>query len=421
VKIENLRLEKSGNRSRVVARVKWEDCDRPERDVYFETDAEFAAGLSCNPNAFLLAAIIPAMRHRERRILVDGEVCPELREGLMEVMSWLKHWSGGKHKVIQIEAQSASQPPQGLPERAAFFFSGGIDSLATLRANRLNVPRTHPGSFKDGLLIFGLDVEKTDAFEHVLKYLSVVAADAGINLVPVYTNERHLDDDWGFWAYEFQGAALSAVAHVLNHRVTSVSIGATYDLENLGPWGSHPLLDCNFSSHELRVRHDGLRLSRLEKTRLLAGWDVALHHMRVCNKSDAYKADQLNCGKCEKCLRTMLALICLGALSRSRAFAVKDVSEQGAADIHIADEYVASCYPELIGPLRGAGREDLARGVEHALARYRGETGFYGPLKRLDRVYFGNGVRKIKRHLVSLRHVGLYLSNVWWLDAYVGG
>jgi hypothetical protein len=203
--------------------------------------------------------------------------------------------------------------------------------------------------------------------------------------------------------------------------VTSVSIGATYDLENLGPWGSHPLLDCNFSSHELRVRHDGLRLSRLEKTRLLAGWDVALHHMRVCNKSDAYKADQLNCGKCEKCLRTMLALICLGALSRSRAFAVKDVSEQGAADIHIADEYVASCYPELIGPLRGAGREDLARGVEHALARYRGETGFYGPLKRLDRVYFGNGVRKIKRHLVSLRHVGLYLSNVWWLDAYVGG
>jgi len=416
--IKDLHFDPSGDRPRVVATIKWEDCERPGMDLYFETDPAFSDALSCNPNAFLLAAVIPAMRHGERRIGIEGEICPQLREGLMEVMAWLKHWFGGKRKIIAIEARSISQTPPPVPERAAFLFSGGIDSLATLRANRLNIPPTHPGSFKDGLLIFGLDVEKPEAFEHVLKRLSVVAAEAGINLVPVYTNERYLDDDWAFWAYEFQGAALSAAAHVLNRRLTGVSIGATYDLENLAPWGSHPLLDSNFSSHELRVRHDGLRLSRLEKTRLLAGWDVALNHMRVCNKSETYRADQLNCGRCEKCLRTKLALISVGALSRSRAFADDDVSEEAAAEIAIGDQYVASCYPELVRPLRSAGREDLARGIERALARYRGETGLFGPLKRLDRAYFNDGIRKIKRHIASagwrMKMLAWFFTSACW-------
>jgi hypothetical protein len=401
--IENLRSEKNGHRSRVAATVSWEHCDRPKQDVYFETDEQFADALTCNPHAFLLACVMPAMRHGEARIKLDAEICPQLRGGLIEGMSWIRHWFGPERKLVEIEAKTASSAPSRIQDRAAFFFSGGIDSLATLRANRLNYPTGHPGSFKDGVLIYGLDVDKPDAFEHVMKSITRVAKDAGITLVPVYTNERYLDDDWAFWAYEFQGAALAAVAHALDRRLTSISIGSTYYLDSLAPWGSHPLLDPNFSSHNLRIRHDGIALSRFDKTRMIAEWEVGLDNVRVCNKAEQYTSHQLNCGKCEKCIRTMLALVALGALQRSQAFAVRDVTEATAAKLPIGDKFVESCYPELIEPLERVGRRDLARGVRQALARFRGETGLVGPIKRLDRVLFKDSLRELKRNVVAKR------------------
>ena len=54
MKIENLRSEKRGDRSRVAATVIWEDCDRPTHEVYFETEEAFAKDLSCNPHSFLI-------------------------------------------------------------------------------------------------------------------------------------------------------------------------------------------------------------------------------------------------------------------------------------------------------------------------------------------------------------------------------
>ena len=37
MRIENIRLEKTGDRARVTATVLWEDCGRPTQDIYFET------------------------------------------------------------------------------------------------------------------------------------------------------------------------------------------------------------------------------------------------------------------------------------------------------------------------------------------------------------------------------------------------
>ena len=82
MKIENLRSEYVSGRPRVSATVVWEDNERPSSDVYFETSEEFCEGLTCNPNAFILGSIMPALRHGEKRIRIDADICPELREGL---------------------------------------------------------------------------------------------------------------------------------------------------------------------------------------------------------------------------------------------------------------------------------------------------------------------------------------------------
>src|SRR5689334_23806299 len=142
---------------------------------------------------------MPALWHGERRIALDTELCPELRTGLQTAMAVIHHWYDLPRPLVQIEARPRAQTAPAKPDRAAFFLTGGVDSLATLRTNQLNFPTSHPGSFKEGILIFGLEVEKPDEFEHVRKWLGELAAQSGINLLTLYTNERSLEDDWNFW------------------------------------------------------------------------------------------------------------------------------------------------------------------------------------------------------------------------------
>jgi hypothetical protein len=399
MKIEHLRRENHGELTRVVARVIWEDLARSPQEIYFDTTPPFANGLLCNPDAFLIAGILPAWRHGESRISIEGEVSPELFEGLVTVMSWLREWFRPESKLIRIEAAPATQvmsPPAAA--RSGFFFTGGVDSLAALRANRLSFPVSHPGSIKDGLLVFGLEVDQPEAFALVMEAVSEVAADSQVTLVPVYTNVRYLDEDWVFYRDEFQGAILAAVGHALAGRLTGLSIAATYDIPNLGPWGSHPLLDPHFATENLRIHHQGVALSRLQKVKLLLDWPLALNRLRVCNKGELYRPGKLNCGQCEKCTRTMLELAALGSLERSTAFP-HEITEEAAGSVYIHDGYVASCYTELIEPLKERGRYDLVRGIERSLDAYRGEIGWRGILKRFDRNRLNGGLRALKRAL----------------------
>lgn len=69
MKIENLKSEKNADLARVAATITWENCDRPTQEIYFETTEAFAQDLTCNPHAFLVACIMPAMRHGEKEYL----------------------------------------------------------------------------------------------------------------------------------------------------------------------------------------------------------------------------------------------------------------------------------------------------------------------------------------------------------------
>ncbi|HWO43952.1 MAG TPA: hypothetical protein VNO43_19340, partial [Candidatus Eisenbacteria bacterium] len=309
MRIENLRLEERGARTRSVATVVWEDCARPPQDVYFETESVFAEGLWPNPDAFLTVCLMPALWHGETRVRVDGRICPELRSGLLTVMGVMRSWNGITRPPVRIEAEPRPPAFSDRAARAGFFFSAGVDSLATLRLNHLNFSADHPGYFKDGLLVYGMEVDRPDAFEHVLKTASVIAEAAAITMIPVYTNARSLEEEWDFWIDLGQGAVFAAAAHSLSRRLTTVSIASSYDVPHLHHTSTHPLIDPNYSSWDLRIKHDAVEMPRVDKIRLLADWDVAIDNVRVCNQAHLYNAERLNCGKCEKCVRTMIGFL----------------------------------------------------------------------------------------------------------------
>jgi hypothetical protein len=418
--INDLRSEVVNGRKRVAATIIWEDADRPAHELYFETDEELSSGLSCNPHAFLVGSIIPAMYYGEKRLAIDAEICPELRAGLVTAMSWLRHWyyEPGR-ELVRIEAGTRSSTPKPrTPDRAGFFFSGGVDAFTTLRANRLNIPEEHPGSIQDGVLVFGLEMDDPEMFRHVLEYYENVSRKAGITLVPIYTNlylNYRAEDarrDFSFWSYQFQGSALASIAHALASRCTVMSIAASeaiseasiLGLQNLGPYGTHPLLDPLYSSSDLRIRHDGIELSRLEKTRLIAGWDVALQNLRVCNQYRQYRSGSLNCGRCEKCVRTMLELLALGALDKTNVFPSQNVSVELVLELPVWRAYdERACYIELLGPLTKIKRNDLVIAIKKliAMGQSRESHGLKKWLSAFDQRYLRGCLQRMKRALTT--------------------
>ncbi len=407
MKVVNLRKESNADRVRIIATVIWENRDRPSQDVYFETTAEFGDALFLNPNSFLLACTLTAMRFEEKRIAIDAPISPEIKDGLINSMKCLINWQLKERQVIKIEAPIETEVLfVDKPPRAGALFSGGIDALAMVRDNHLNFPSDHPRHIKDGILVYGVlqgENEQDPNFQNVINAVSAMAEDAGIKLIQVYTNAyahfRDLDPDFSFWRYEYHGSFLAAIAHAFVPRLSVASIASTYDYANLEPWGSHPLLDPLYSTTSLQIRHENAALSRLEKTQLVGEWDVALKHLRVCNEKESYSQGNYNCGNCEKCVRTMTAFLALKLLDQISTFKNKDVSQAKLVNTcYLSDNYEENCYRELIKPLTDINRLDLVDGIEQISRRYH-EQDLKGIIKRLDRALFNGSLSEIGQKL----------------------
>jgi len=401
MRIENLRQEKAGDRTQITATVLWEDCDRPTQEIFFATDEKFADSIWCNPHAFLVGSIIPAMYNGERRIKIDQEICPELVEGLLDAMGWLRHWFyEPARELVKIEAKRRSSLPIGrTPERTGSFFSGGVDSIGTVCANRRDYPLDHPGSIKDGLLIYGNNIEfdpRIETFKQAVHSLSEVAKDAKMQLIPVYTNVRSLDESVDFFSKQFHGAILASVAHALSRRLSRVLIASSNSIEDLEPYGSHPLIDPNYSSYETRIIYDDVLSTRLAKTKLVSEWDVALQNIKVCGPN--YPGE--NCGQCEKCIRTMLALMAVGKLDETKAFPHQVTAEMISRRVKIGDNPRVLMYSEMIPALTAKGRHDLVRVINRKIREFHyGESPsrrWRRAMRAFDQRYLNGSLTKAK-------------------------
>jgi hypothetical protein len=102
-------------------------------------------------------------------------------------------------------------------------------------------------------------------------------------------------------------AALASVAHALSEVVGTMYVAAS-DVEP--PWGSAPELDAAWSSESMRIENFSAELSRLQRVASIARWEPLRGRLRVCWEN---KSSDLNCGFCEKCVRTRLQLHASGA------------------------------------------------------------------------------------------------------------
>ncbi len=103
--------------------------------------------------------------------------------------------------------------------------------------------------------------------------------------------------------------------------------------------GCYDLLSLNcFSTSRLKFYSVGANVTRMEKTRLVAGYEPSYSYLNVCVNSR--QQDHRNCCICEKCQRTMLSLDAIGKLEKYRAvFDVDDYYKN-------KKRYLSNCVKE---------------------------------------------------------------------------
>jgi hypothetical protein len=321
----------------------------------------------------MVAAAPLALLNKERRITIEAPVCPYLLDHLRDALHLLALWNPELTPPV-LESPRAPVEPDVEPRRAAFCMSGGVDSLAALADNHGALPPGHRERFQDGIFIFGLNTHdfvagepvppRVEWYRQLGDKLREFCARRGVALVPVATNIRSLYADWPDWLRAGPGATLAAVAHAMPRRLHSLTIATAGNGVYTGRIGTEPLLDPLYSSYSLSIRAVHASLSRMEKIRMIASDDDALAVLQTCFLKTLPPDGALNCGRCEKCVRTMLALESCGALDRSPTFASRELSPEIIESLDVAWPIH---YRRLVGPLRERGRDDLARMVERKL------------------------------------------------------
>lgn len=321
-------------------------------------------------NAALAIALVPAMRAARSLVLADP-LSPRLFASQAAIQKLFQDWDN-RFNVVRITAP-LGEPHQVSTGGTGIFFTGGVDSFFSLLRHREEI--TH--------LIFvrGFDIklQKQDVDGSVLPAIRAVAAQMNKTLVEVSTNIREFSDRLVDWALDYHGAALAAVALLLAPMLNKVYVASTHSERDTFRWGSHLFLDHLYSTETLSLIHDGADATRVEKVAAIANNRLVQQTLRVCNKGGAY-----NCGRCEKCLRTMINLRVAGALEQVVTFD-RNLRLNEVRLIQVRDENKASFVSENLTALRAKGvDDDLALALNDALNRrfYKGWGRLEKPLIR---------------------------------------
>jgi len=305
--------------------------------------------------------LLPSMQLGENIHMQNKPVDNLFLNAITDIQHIYKNWNP-QYQITKILNTKRAEPASdfaGRPKkRVATFFSGGIDSFYTLLKHR--------GDITDIIFVHGLDIplENTALREQTVTALKAIGADFNVNLVEVETNLKTALLPYGDWRLILHGVALASVGLLLQDDFFVIYIPASHEYTHLFPLGTHPILDHLWSTQSLRFIHDGAESTRLEKTELVSQSDTALRHLRVCwrNTGGAY-----NCGKCEKCLRTMITLYIFGKMDSCPTFS-EPLSSKRVAKMKLKGKNTRKFARQNIARLQQMqGGTAIEKALKHAL------------------------------------------------------
>jgi hypothetical protein len=368
IHIPEPRLERDGDLWRIEA-------DVEGTTVFFESRIR----LSPRPEALVCPFLLPAMAQRAD-LDVASPVSPRLLDNFQFIRRRAMEWWPSLSDIT-IRAPRGEARPRG--PHAGVFYTGGADSTYVLQQLH---SRLRYAVFNEGF-----DIALQDAHAERLRLtvasLAGSAAACGLELLTVRTNLRShplfQTPRWG----TTHVAALAAVAHALGDHVHTMYVAAS---DVPPPWGSYPDLDAAWSSESVEIRNFSAELSRLQRVEAIAKWEPARRNLRVCltNRSPL---PELNCGNCEKCLRTRMQLLVAGAPDGLDSFRAEVLPLRSLlGSLYNVPTDVHGQWREIVARLND---REMIRQIERAIRGQRQPLWRRGA-RHLRRIY----LRSLRRH-----------------------
>lgn len=377
VRITDLSYTTSNGRQRLTAMIHWDNVSRSPQNIYFETTSD-SPRLYQSIAPFIISAAVPAMAAGETTIETDYPLDPALFEGIPTALNIIFYWCrdiASGWAIPQLKAPIAGDIISNTSRGTAFFYSGGVDATFTLLQNHSAVPLNDPGRIVAALIVYGLDLGfKTESDDHAAFLEFVTSASSFlkprlVQPIVMWTNVRQLDPRPGFWGRAFNGFPLSAIAQLFPERFHQVLIGTSGDRLSDAvqqPWGSHPVIHSYLNSINVQGRSPCVEITRLNRTKRIARDPEALKSLRVCFHSSE---GRLNCGHCEKCVRTRVALLLAGM--PTEVFPGPPLDAELIRSIVITSKVGQLEHEELRDGLRDAGLRDLADAEDRILYKWK--------------------------------------------------
>jgi hypothetical protein len=304
VRLERLRVREDAGRVRRTVELAWIG---GSSEVTVEVPAEYAPAAD-DYSPFVPVALLAAMRRAEP-LQIDGPVSERLLGNLTHAQEIVSAWNPTLRRVAVRATgivQAAGAPAPG----RVSCFSRGIDSTYSAAIGR-------PPGEELGGLVFWRDFElgyTEPTRRREVELVEEAAGRLGLPVAAVVSSDvpRHLVDVVDFT--DATSAMLAAVTLSLPGLAGRCVIPSAIGYIDLGPIGTHPLLDGLWSTEAVSLEHDSCVPTREGKIDwLVRNRPDMLELLHVCMEQDSVE----NCGRCGKCLWTMVALHVSGGLERA--------------------------------------------------------------------------------------------------------
>lgn len=349
---------------------------QPERVVYLETPLQYADWVS-ERNDFLLVLILHFLLAEGGDYYIDSEMDARL---LAQLEEYSRIWSLWRPKFCKPLRLSAASTTTSLPDsrgEGIAAFSGGVDAAFNLCGHEQRLFGAASQRVRACVFIHGADILQDDqeGFDTAYAHARTALQGKGIDLIPLRTNYRTFPHDWEQCFNDVVVAALMMFSR--RFALGSCGAGAVCRHDDI------KLLSHNYVSDHLlypsyfHVYISGATTGRTARCAVVARDPLLLRHLRVCYQPHAHGA---NCGRCEKCMRTMLNFMAAGytgplpfpePFSLRRFMAAPPWSKTARRMHREIVEYSDSTSHALPPKLRRAIRRRLGLRPLHALRHIR--------------------------------------------------
>ncbi len=342
--------------------------DGPSHRLWWRIPSQWQEALTPWADPFVVGLLFPMMQgHTD--VMVEGAVSPSLLANLEQFMAIWQAWRPDRYTPVEIHAREETEaPPPEERGQAIMPFSCGVDSSFTLYQHHSAAMGRRNQRITAGMVMHGFDIrldqENSQAmYEGLFAGARAMLASRGVACIPAVSNFHELATTWG----DSFGTHLASGLRLLGGRFDTALMANDVPHTRLGIiWGNHPVTTPFLGSRHFQVVDDGGEVFRFRKIQALAQWPEALRHLRVCYENPG---SHMNCCRCEKCIRTILAFRGAG-VAVPPTFS-KDVGNDQIRSVRFHHEFIARHWMEILEGAMSTGQEDTrwVRAIHTAIRR----------------------------------------------------